>query len=190
MKIVNAGYVVGENPTIREGTILYPNVAIGDNFQSGHFCVIRESTNIGNNVSIGTHTEIGHHCIIGNNVRIHSSCFVPEHTVLEDNCWLGPRVTICNVFHPKCPNAKECSKRTYVTIKQGAIIGASVTILPGVVIGRDAIVGAGTLVTKDVPSNQVHFGSPNEQYSFRSHRRTTDRQHNRSYHQHAMLYRS
>lgn len=34
------------------------------------------------------------------------------------------------------------------------------TILPGVTIGDNTIIGAGSVVTKDIPSNCVAYGSP------------------------------
>ena len=40
------------------------------------------------------------------------------------------------------------------------LIGANVTILPGVTIGDHVKIGAGTVVSKDVPSNSVAFGNP------------------------------
>lgn len=44
--------------------------------------------------------------------------------------------------------------------KTGVWIGASVTILPGVSIGDNSIIGAGSLVTKDIPSNVIAYGNP------------------------------
>jgi acetyltransferase-like isoleucine patch superfamily enzyme len=166
--ITNAGYEIGTNSKIREGTLIYPRVKIGDNFNSGHYAIIREDTVIGDNCSIGTHTEIGHHVKIGNNVRIHSSCFIPEYTVIEDNVWIGPCCVITNTIHPLCPNSKSCLQRTAVIIRNGAIIGAGSVILPGVVIGRDSIIGAGSLVTKSIDSNAVIFGHPAETHFYRS----------------------
>ena len=46
------------------------------------------------------------------------------------------------------------------TIRAGAQIGAGVTILPFVTIGRRALVGAGSVVTRDVPSETVVAGNP------------------------------
>ena len=46
------------------------------------------------------------------------------------------------------------------TIKFGARIASSATIMPGVVIGREALVGAGALVTKDVPDLMIAYGVP------------------------------
>lgn len=45
-------------------------------------------------------------------------------------------------------------------IKKGASIGSSAVILCNVTIGENAIVGAGSVVTKDVPSNAVVAGNP------------------------------
>lgn len=41
-------------------------------------------------------------------------------------------------------------------------IASNVTILPGVTIGDHSIIGAGSVVTKDIPSNVIAFGHPAE----------------------------
>ena len=45
-------------------------------------------------------------------------------------------------------------------IKKGASIGANSVILPGITIGEDSFIGAGSVVTKDVPSKVVVAGNP------------------------------
>ncbi len=47
-----------------------------------------------------------------------------------------------------------------VVIKDGAWIASGVIILPGVTIGENAVVGAGSIVTKDIPDNEMWFGNP------------------------------
>ena len=47
-----------------------------------------------------------------------------------------------------------------VTIGNNVWIGGSVTILPGVSIGDNVTIGAGSVVTKDIPSNSVAVGNP------------------------------
>jgi maltose O-acetyltransferase len=47
-----------------------------------------------------------------------------------------------------------------VIIKDDVWIGARVIILPGITIGRGSIVGAGSVVTKDVPSFSIVAGNP------------------------------
>ena len=40
------------------------------------------------------------------------------------------------------------------------IIGAGVIVLPGVTIGDNSVIGAGSIVTKDIPSNVIAVGNP------------------------------
>jgi len=47
-----------------------------------------------------------------------------------------------------------------VVIKDGAWLGANVTVMPGVTIGRGALVGAGAVVTHDVLDNTCVVGVP------------------------------
>lgn len=47
-----------------------------------------------------------------------------------------------------------------VTIKNGAWIASGVIILPGVTIGENSVIGAGSVVTHDVPDNELWFGNP------------------------------
>ncbi|MDA8174682.1 MAG: hypothetical protein M0018_08850 [Nitrospiraceae bacterium] len=45
-------------------------------------------------------------------------------------------------------------------VKKGASIGSGSTILCNVTIGEKAIVGAGSVVTRDVPSGAIVAGNP------------------------------
>lgn len=47
-----------------------------------------------------------------------------------------------------------------VTLRKGCWIGANVILLPGVEIGENSVVGAGSIVTKSVPSGVVFAGNP------------------------------
>ena len=52
--------------------------------------------------------------------------------------------------------------RRYGRIKIGnnCFIGCRSILLPGVTIGDNSIIGAGSVVTKDVPSGEVWAGNP------------------------------
>lgn len=39
-------------------------------------------------------------------------------------------------------------------------IGGGAIIMPGVTIGDNVVIGAGSVVTKDIPSNKIAFGNP------------------------------
>ncbi len=47
-----------------------------------------------------------------------------------------------------------------ILIEEGAFIGAGCFILKGVTIGKHSIVGAGSVVTKDIPDDEVWAGNP------------------------------
>lgn len=50
--------------------------------------------------------------------------------------------------------------KTGVFIDENVWIGSGVTILPGCVISKNSVVGAGSVVTKSVPENEVWAGVP------------------------------
>lgn len=47
-----------------------------------------------------------------------------------------------------------------VHIGKNCWIGAGVVIVPGITIGDNVVIGAGSVVTKDLPSNVVAVGNP------------------------------
>jgi len=150
--------VIGDNAFIRSHTVIYEGNKIGANFRTGNKANIRELNEIGDNVSLGTLSVVEHHVKIGSGVRVHSQAFIPEFTVLEDECWIGPNVVITNAKYPKTLRGKVDLKGVH--IMKGAIIGANTTLLPDVRIGEYALVGAGSVVTKNVPSRCVVLGNP------------------------------
>jgi acetyltransferase-like isoleucine patch superfamily enzyme len=62
--------------------------------------------------------------------------------------------------HPTDPSKRKTLVCKPIVIKRNAWIGAAATILPGITIGENAIVAAGSVVTKDVPSNTIVAGIP------------------------------
>ena len=150
--------VIGDNSVIRAGTVIYAGNKIGHNFKTGNNANIRECNSIGDNVSIGSLSVVEHHVKIANNVRIHSQVFIPEFSVLEEGAWLGPNVVLTNAKFPKHQNAKAELKGPYICAN--AKIGANATILPSVKIGQNTLIGAGSVVTKDIPSDVIALGNP------------------------------
>jgi acetyltransferase-like isoleucine patch superfamily enzyme len=151
-----AGTLIGKNAIIRSGTIIYCDVIIGDNFQSGHNVMIREKTRIGDRVAIGTATVVEGDTTIGNEVSLQSMVYIPTDTVIGDNVFIGPNTVLTNDRYPPTRIGGLKGPR----IMHGAAIGANVTILPGVTVGEGALVAAGAIVTRDVPAYKLAIGTP------------------------------
>lgn len=107
-------------------------------------------------------TDFGSNIRLGKGIFINKSCmFVDLGGIeLEDNVLIGPDVKILSVNHPLDSKNRRGVILKSVKIKRNAWLGAGVTVCPGVTIGENSVIGAGSVVTKDVPSNTVYAGVP------------------------------
>jgi len=151
---ISEGARLGDASTVRSGTVIYERVLTGKNLETGHNVLIREDTSIGDNSRIGSSTVIDGAVNIGCRVVIQSGAYLPPKTIVEDDVFIAPCVTITNDQYPP-------SRRLIgVTIKRGAVIGASAILIPGITVGEEAVVAAGALVTCDVSPKTVVMGMP------------------------------
>jgi acetyltransferase-like isoleucine patch superfamily enzyme len=149
---------LGPGARLRSGTVLYGGSRIGERFTTGHHVVVREDCQIGDDVCIWTGSVVDYGCRIGNGVKIHTNCYIAQYSVLEDNVFLAPGVAFANDLVPGSANSAALMQGPYVG--KGAQIGVNTTVLPYVRIGDGAIVGAGSVVTRDIPSGSVAYGNP------------------------------
>ncbi|WP_101298258.1 acyltransferase [Halegenticoccus soli] len=147
---------LGDRARVRQGTIIYADVRIGDDFVTGHNALIREDTTIGDGVVVGTDAVIDGTTTVGSHVSMQTGVYVPTHTTIGSNVFLGPRATLTNDPYP----VRRDVEMRGPTIEDGVSIGANATILPGVTVGEGAFVAAGAVVTKDVPPNALAVGAP------------------------------
>jgi acetyltransferase-like isoleucine patch superfamily enzyme len=143
---------------IRSGTIIYADVSIGENFQTGHHVTIREQTQVGNHVVIGTNTVIDGYMTIGDFVKIESNCYIPTHVTIGNRVFFGPNVTLTNDRYPLKMRDEYAPEGP--VIEDGVALGGGVVVCPGVRIGKDSFVAAGAVVTKNVPANSLVKGVP------------------------------
>lgn len=135
---------------------------IGVDTSVWQFCVILEDAEIGNNCNINCQVFIENDVKIGDNVTIKPGVQIWDGVTLEDNVFVGPNVTFTNDLMPRSKVYPEVFAKTLV--KKGASIGANATILAGNTIGENALVGAGSVVTKDIPANEIWMGNPAKFY--------------------------
>ncbi len=122
------------------------------------FCVIFPYAIIGENCNICAHVLIENDVVIGKNVTIKSGVQLWDGISIEDNVFIGPNVTFTNDKYPRSKEYPDSFQRTI--IKKGSSIGAAAVLLGGVTIGENAMIGAGSVVTKDVPANELWVGNP------------------------------
>lgn len=106
---------------------------------------------------------------IGDRVGMSSASIVcAKHVTILDDVKIGGGVAIYDTdFHSlKVIDRmggkldKENAKSEPIIINKGAFVGAHSIILKGVSIGENSIIGAGSVVTKSVPSNEIWAGNP------------------------------
>ncbi|MET8513856.1 sugar O-acetyltransferase [Streptomyces sp. NPDC005077] len=75
---------------------------------------------------------------------------------------IGPNVQLLTPSHELDTERRRAGweKADPVTIGDNVWLGGGVIVCPGVTIGADTVVGAGSVVTKDLPSGVLAVGSP------------------------------
>lgn len=176
---IGRGFSKGSNCFIGDSTI-------GDNVTLGHNVVIHDKVVIGDNVVIGSNTVIGGEgygyvkdltgsllkfphiagVIIGDNVEIGSNTAIDrgslKDTVISEGVKIDNLVHIAhNVFVGSHTHIIANSMIAgSVQIGSGCWIAPSVNILEHLQIGDNATIGVGSVVTKNIPSEEVWTGSP------------------------------
>lgn len=105
--------------------------------------------------------------VIGKNTGISNSTIVSYRSVkIGDYVLLGGSCKIYDTdFHSlniqeriRAPLKDIVSEP--VVIEDGVFVGAHTIVLKGVTIGKNSIVGAGSVVTKSIPPNEIWAGNP------------------------------
>lgn len=84
------------------------------------------------------------------------------HIYVGDETMFGPNVTLATAGHPIDPTLRSKGLQFNMPIRIGrnCWLGAGVIVMPGVTIGDNTVIGAGSVVTKDIPSGVVAVGNP------------------------------
>ncbi len=185
VKFIDAGSVFLSSDThIGKGTVVYPNVHLEGNTRIGRDCtiypnvrisestiedgvVIKDSTliesstvkkmaSVGPFAHIRPGSEIGVNAKIGNFVEVKKSIVGPgtkaSHLSYLGDARIGRDVNIgagtitCNY---------DGNKKHITTIEDGVFIGSDSQLVAPVKVGKNAYVGAGSTITKDVPSKAL-----------------------------------
>jgi|SoiMethySBSTD1v2_1073268.scaffolds.fasta_scaffold945229_1 maltose O-acetyltransferase len=106
----------------------------------------------GSNISIGEHAFINFNCVILDCAQVS----------IGDRTQIAPGVQLLAADHPRDAETRRdlLELARPISIGSNVWIGGAAIVLPGVSIGEDSIIGAGSVVTRDVPSGVLAFGNP------------------------------
>lgn len=106
----------------------------------------------------GRHVHFGNHVYANFNLTLIDD----THIYIGSHTMIGPGVIIATAGHPVLPVLREQEYQYNAPIHIGSNcwLGAGVIVLPGVTIGDNTVIGAGSVVTKDIPSDVVAVGAP------------------------------
>ena len=136
----------------------------------GKDCLLNSSVHadpIGGDSHIILRADDNAEIYIGNKCGISNCAIVAQKSVkVEDRVYIGGGCKIYDTdFHDLDMENRVAENTENVRVKpiiihQGAFIGAHTIILKGVEIGDNSIIGAGSVVTKSIPANEVWAGNP------------------------------
>jgi len=106
----------------------------------------------GSNIAVGDHVFVNFNCVILDCATV----------TIGDGTQIGPGVQLLAADHPRDAETRRelLELARLISIGSNVWIGGAAIVLPGVSIGDDSIVGAGSVVTRDVPSGVLAFGNP------------------------------
>ncbi|MCF8275916.1 MAG: acetyltransferase [Flavobacteriales bacterium] len=142
-----------------ETAVIDNDCIIGDGTKIWHFSHVMSHSELGENCNLGQNVVISPGVKLGNNVKVQNNVSIYTGVTCEDDVFLGPSMVFTNVTNPRSAvNRRGQYEKTLVG--KGATIGANATIVCGHNIGTFAFIGAGSVVTKDVPSYALLVGNP------------------------------
>lgn len=109
-------------------------------------------------------------CDYGFNIHLHGFALINYNCVFLDtspihigaNAYIAPGVCLACAGHAILPEQRADAIGTSapIVIEDDVWIGANATIVGGVTIGKGSIIGAGSVVTRDIPSGVIAYGNP------------------------------
>jgi UDP-2-acetamido-3-amino-2,3-dideoxy-glucuronate N-acetyltransferase len=145
---------------------LVESLHIGRGTRIWAFAHVMKGAQVGEDCNLGDHVFVESKVRIGNKVTIKNGVALWDGVVLEDCVFVGPNAVFTNDKNPRIAYHKNPEEFVPTIVREGASIGANVTIVCGVEIGRHAFVGAGAVVTRDIPDYAIVVGNPARQKGY------------------------
>ena len=181
--------ILSKNVTISAGVVLDGNITVGENTYIGNNTIIKNNIKIGKNVQILAGNVIGENAfsfgfskkpnietlkrfpsfggvLIEDNVNVGNNCVITRG--IFDNTEIKRYTKINDLVH--IGNTVKIGENTLimanvdisarVNIGKGCWIAQSACLRQGITIGDHTQIGMGSVVTKDIKSGVIAYGSP------------------------------
>ena len=147
---------IGPDSEIRSHAVIYQNVDLGPEFQTGHHVLVRDGVRAGVNLRLGSFSDLEGEAVIGDYCRFHGYVQLARGTRVGDFVWLFSFTILA--ADPLPPSHFE--KPT--TIEDGVVVCVGCCVLPGTTLRRGAFVCAGSCARGEVPPGGVVNGHQGE----------------------------
>lgn len=153
--------------------IYYPeNISLLNHVEIGDNCYIYSRNG---NLEIGDNSRLGNFVKLSankGNIKIGKNCTINEFSIIDgygkgvligDGVRIAPHCMIISSNHgisPDLPIYLQPLTSKGIIIEDDVWIGTGSKILDGIRIEKGAVIGAGSVVTKDVPSKKIVGGVP------------------------------
>jgi maltose O-acetyltransferase len=108
--------------------------------------------------------DYGYNMQIGSKVFFNFNCVVLDvaQVTIGSRTMFGPNVQIYTATHPMDHKVRASGLENAkpISISDDVWVGGSAVICPGVTIGDRSVIGAGSVVTKNIPSDVFAAGNP------------------------------
>ena len=108
--------------------------------------------------------DFGSNITVSDNFYANTNCCILDcaRVTCGDNVLIGPNVGLYTPDHAFDAEERAAGyeRSKPITIGNNVWIGGNVSIIGGVTIGDNSIIGAGSTVTKDIPSGVLAVGNP------------------------------
>ena len=136
-------------PRLGKGVIVEENVQFGENVVIWNYVVIGSNTRIGDGTCVGSFCDIGKDVVIGRNSNVQAHVTISNGCKIGDDVFIAPNSSFLNDKYPKS------GVLTPVIVKDNAVLGGGVTILPGVRVEEGSVVGGAVLNTNNFRLSSV-----------------------------------
>ena len=141
--VIKKGVTLKKNVTIKSHSVI-ENSIIGEGSIIGPSARIRPYSKIGKKVKIGNFVEIKN-STIKNATAISHLSYIGDSTIGK-NVNIGAGTITCNY---------DGKKKNKTIIKDNVLVGSNTSLVAPLVIGSNSTIGAGSVITKNVPSNSL-----------------------------------